>query len=107
MLRRTLGPLEVQMNLQEEKQVVREHQRRYFIKETVVCACVCACVYVCVCVRARARLSVCVYVRAWVRVCVACVCMCVCVCVRTTRHIIRLQRTNAQVIPCFANNFRL
>jgi hypothetical protein len=48
--------------------------------------------------------------RVYVRACM-CVCVCararVCVRVYTTRHIIRLQRTNAQVIPCSCEWFSI
>ena len=94
-LRRTLGPLEAQMNLKEEKhkylEILNHHQRRYFIKETVVC--------ICMCVRVCLRVSMCVCARG-------CVCawrvykrLCVCMCVCATRHVFRLLRTNTRVIP--------
>jgi len=91
-LRQTLEPLEVQMNLKEEKQAVGEfkpssaavfHKRDGRV-HMYVRACMCARASICEC----ARVYVCMCLRTWVRVCVAyvyafvCVCVCVCVCAR-------------------------
>jgi hypothetical protein len=106
-LRRTLGPLEVQINLKEEKQVVWELKPSsaalFYERGGFARACVCECTRVSVCVCACA--CACLYVRAHVDACVRDVCMCVCVC--TTRHIIRLQRTNARVSPCSGEEFSI